>query len=153
MARHGRDERDRTDLQEIQTAGRRVAMLAQQLRAFTCDGLVRVAEVDLNLVLAAVERRLGGFFQDGISSKPGSGTMRMLTAIADASPSQRILAEVVERLKEACRARPRLGLTAADASALLDLDIRVCEGLLEGLVASEFLWRDSSRRFRCSHLL
>lgn len=79
--------------------------------------------------------------------------MRVLSAIADVSSSQRALGEVVERLKDECRVRPRLGLTTADAAALLDLDVRVCEGLLEGLVASEFLWRDSSSRFRCSHLL
>ena len=75
------------------------------------------------------------------------------TAYRTASPSERALGLVVDRLKTQYGQAPALALTPRQAARLLELDERVCEGLLEGLVASEFLYRGPAGRFYCSHII
>ncbi len=80
-------------------------------------------------------------------------TERAWTTYRTASPSERALGLVVDRIKTQYGEAPALALTPRQAARLLELDERVCEGLLEGLVASEFLYRGPAGRFYCSHII
>ncbi|HTK30207.1 MAG TPA: response regulator [Vicinamibacterales bacterium] len=57
LVRHDAGE-DRADLLEIQRAGRRSALIAQQLRAFGCALPPSASDVDLNEILSSVQRLL-----------------------------------------------------------------------------------------------
>ena len=63
------------------------------------------------------------------------------TEYRTASPSARAL--VVDRLKTRYGQAPALALTPRQAARLLELDERVCEGLLRG----------PAGRFYCSHII
>jgi signal transduction histidine kinase len=67
MVRHGASLQDRGDLLEIQKAGRRGALLAEQLRVFSCASPPELVEVDLNQTVASVHQSLRGLVHEGIS--------------------------------------------------------------------------------------
>ena len=67
MLRHGGNDQDRIDLLEIQKAGRRGALLSQQLRVLSCAQTPEATDVDLNQTAMTVFHLLRGLVRDDVS--------------------------------------------------------------------------------------
>jgi two-component system, cell cycle sensor histidine kinase and response regulator CckA len=119
MNRHAAYDQDRVELLEIQKAGRRGAMLAQQLRAFTCASVFEPADTDLNQTVGAVTQTMRGLIQDDIAIVCDAHVTRAVARIDSRQVEQALMNLVLNAQEAVSAGRIHLDVSVQPAAAAL----------------------------------
>ena len=147
LSRHAAPDQDRTDLLEIQRAGRRGAVLAQELRAVSCAVQLELADTDLNQMVGSVHRLVRGLIEDDISITCDVDEHRAAARLDPHQVEQALVNLVLNAQEVITRGRIHLDVSIVPAVSPVDgasvrLRIAGSAAQLESAVSQSMLPRD-----------